>query len=696
MRFVSSPAPGHGNPCAWTARWVSTLLFLAAACGGYGGTGGYGGAVTGNSGRVGGRVRGLWNGADGLVLRLEADGVATSLTLSANGAFAFPELLARGTSFTVTVAASPPSHACLVEAGGSGTIAGGDVTTVSVSCTGPIDTIAPSAGWTGTFDPTEETQRFAGSLEVQDVAFTITGGTLTGATVGGTAVPLDVATAPIPLPLGSTTIAVALTASGGLSKTYSFVFERGAAVLAQIAYAKASNTARGSSFGAAVAVSGDTLAVGSPGEASAANGVDGDQANGRAAGAGAVYVFVRTGSTWTQQAYLKASNSGAGDAFGGSVALSGNTLAVGAILEDGAAAGIDGDQAGDGLSNSGAVYVFVRAGATWSQQAYLKASNPDVDDLFGFRVALSGDTLAVAALGESSVATGIDGDEASDAAPLAGTVYVFARTDTTWFQQAYVKASNTTVLGQFGSALALSGDTLAVGAVGDPSAATGVDGDQSDLGAEFAGAAYVFVRDGKSWRQQAYLKASNTGAFDAFGSSIALSGDTLAVGARLESSAARGIDGDQADDGAEHSGAVYVFVRQGASWTQQAYVKASNTGAGDDFGASLALSGDTLAVGASEEGSGATGVGGDQASEAAPRAGAVYLFARRGTAWTQTAYVKASNAGASDLFGRSAALSEGTLVVGAPQEASGATGIDPPDGQADDGAPLAGAVYVFR
>ena len=133
--------------------------------------------------------------------------------------------------------------------------------------------------------------------------------------------------------------------------------------------------------------------------------------------------------------------------------------------------------------------------------------------------------------------------------------------------------------------------------------------------------------------QQAYLKASNTGASDLFGLSVALSGDTLAVGAYFEGSAATGIDGNQADNSAVSSGAVYVFTRTGGVWSQQAYLKASNTGGidqfglgGDQFGYSVALSGDTLAVGARNEASAATGVNGNQADNSAPTSGAVYVY----------------------------------------------------------------------
>jgi len=186
-----------------------------------------------------------------------------------------------------------------------------------------------------------------------------------------------------------------------------------------------------------------------------------------------------------------------------------------------------------------------------------------------------------------------------------------------WSQQAYIKASNTNAGDAFGGGVALSGDTLAVGARSEASAVTDIGGDESDNSAVDAGAVYVFTRDMAGvWSQQAYIKASNTEAGDAFGvRQIALSGDTLAVSAVREASAASGIDGDQSDNSASQAGAVYVFTRDATGvWSQQAYVKASNTDVEDGFGWSVALSGDTLAVGTRWEDSAATGIDGDQSN----------------------------------------------------------------------------------
>jgi hypothetical protein len=270
--------------------------------------------------------------------------------------------------------------------------------------------------------------------------------------------------------------------------------------------------------------------------------------------------------------------------------------------------------------------VFVRSGTDWSQQAYLKASNTGAFDLFGWSVALLGDTAVVGAVGEDSNATGVNSDQGDNSASHAGAVYVFVRSGTDWSQQAYLKASGTDASDEFGSSVAVSGDTVVVGAYGEDSNATGVNSDQSDNSTPEAGAAYVFVRSGADWSQQAYLKASNTEAYDYFGSSVAVSGDTVVVGTPYEDSSAAGVNGDQADNSATNAGAAYVFVRSGATWSQHAYLKASSADAGDEFGSGVAVSGDTMVMGAPYEDSNATGVNGDQADNSVSGAGAMYAF----------------------------------------------------------------------
>ncbi|HKQ47427.1 MAG TPA: thrombospondin type 3 repeat-containing protein [Phycisphaerae bacterium] len=463
--------------------------------------------------------------------------------------------------------------------------------------------------------------------------------------------------------------------------------------VAQQAYLKASNTNTNDNFGVAVAISGDTVVIGTISEDSDATGVNGNQTNNNAGDAGAAYVFIRNGSTWSQQAYLKASNTGASDNFGSSLALSGDTLVIGASGEDSSAVGVDGNQADNGATGSGAAYVFVRNGATWTQQAYLKASNTGASDRFGSSVAVSGDTIVVGAPLEDSSAAGVDGNQADNSANGSGAAYVFVRNGATWTQQAYLKASNTEVQDQFGSSVGLSDDTIAVGALLEDSNATGVDGNQGDNSAFGSGAAYVFVRSGTTWSQQAYLKASNTEANDGFGGSVAVSAQTVVVGAANESSIATGVNGNQADNSASASGAAYVFFRNGTTWAQQAYLKASNTGASDNFGRAVGASGDTVVVGAMFEDSIATGVDGNQNNNDAQVSGAAYVFVRNDTIWNQKAYLKASNTEPGDQFGYSVAVSGDNVVVGALLEDSNAVGVN--GNQANNSGSQSGAAYVF-
>ena len=242
------------------------------------------------------------------------------------------------------------------------------------------------------------------------------------------------------------------------------------------------------------------------------------------------------------------------------MAVAGDTVVVGARFEDSNATGVNGDGTDNSANAAGAAYVFTRSGATWSQQAYLKASNTEVGDEFGVSVAVAGDTVVVGANGEDSNATGVGGNEADNNAPTAGAAYVFTRSGATWSQQAYLKASNTGAGDGFGNSVAVSGDTVVVGANGEDSNATGVGGNEADNNAPTAGAAYVFTRSGATWSQQAYLKASNTGMSDQFGYSVAVAGDTVVVGANLEDSNATGVNGDGTDNSANAAGAAYLFA----------------------------------------------------------------------------------------------------------------------------------------
>ncbi len=490
---------------------------------------------------------------------------------------------------------------------------------------------------------------------------------------------------PISLTEGRNFLNVRVVTTGGAVRFYNIEVTRGTEVnFVRQAYAKASNTGADDHFGYSLALDGDTLAIGAPSEDSGVNGNDADNS---ALDAGAVYVFVRDiNGVWALNAYVKPLVPGAGDRFGWSVALSGNRLAVGAPSED---SGTIGNPGANSAVDAGSAYVFVYDGTTWNQTAYLKAGNVEAGDRFGWSVALSGDTLAVGApLEDSAIGLG----ETDNSASNAGAAYVFHDDGIAWIQQGYIKASNADAGDDFGISVALSGDTLAVGASGESSL---VSDNPDNNGARTAGAVYVFVRDINGvWAEEDYLKAKTPGAADAFGWSVALDGDTLAVGAPLEDGADTGVGGVQESNGAVDSGAAYVFSRSVTTWVQSAYVKASNTNSGDAFAWRVALSGDTLAVSAPGEDSDARVIDGDQTVNTTTTAGAVYVFVSSAGEWTQLDYVKATNTESIDGFGGSVALDGTTLAVGAIGEDSQATGID--GNEVDNTRLTSGAAYVFE
>jgi hypothetical protein len=458
-----------------------------------------------------------------------------------------------------------------------------------------------------------------------------------------------------------------------------------------------------------------------------------------------VYVFRREDIKWYQQAVITGSNTEVDDWFGRSIALSsdGNTLAIGAPREDSSATGINGDETDNSAGGAGAVYVFRLVDGAWLQQAYIKASNTDIYDFFGEKLALSadGNVLAIGAPYEDSGATGINGDQfddnLNDCEGDSGAVYVFRFDGVDWFQQAYVKASNTGIGEEynydnqtachwgdhFGHDVSLSddGDTLAVGAPLEDGLSSGVNGDQSNEGdiTYDSGAAYLFYFDGSSWSQQAYIKPSALPAPTAvhyfFGHRVDLdaSGTILAISAPDDgNSSVESVNEPPVNLNRENfgSGAAYLLRFDGNSWSHESYFKASNAEALDRFGANIALSADgsTLAVAAVGEDSNACGLGGDQSDNTADESGAVYVFRFDGLSWSQPTYVKSSNSEAEDWFGagefegtsrlsrgRPLSLSETgtTMAVGAPGEDSAATGID--GDQADNSAKDSGAVYIY-
>ncbi len=421
------------------------------------------------------------------------------------------------------------------------------------------------------------------------------------------------------------------------SKGVAYVFVSSGTIWSQQAELKATGAASSDLFGYSVAISGSTAVVGAPG---------------RSSSKGAAYVFVRSGTIWSQQARLIASDIVSGDSFGISVAVSGSTAVVGAYNKN---------------FTTGAAYVFVRKVTAWSQQAELTASDGAAFDGFGYSVAISGTNALVGAYGKSST---------------LGAAYVFVRPGTVWFQQTELTAADGVSGDLFGYSVAISGDIALVGACCKDSS---------------TGAAYVFVRSGAAWPQQARVTAADSIAGDRFGYSVAVSGETALVGACCSNSS---------------TGAAYGFVRSGTKWIRQTELTASDGVSGDLFGSSVALSGSTAVIGASGSGS-TTGaayvdvlpsqqaelnaisgasinsffgysvaVSGSTAVVGAfghySPTGAAYVFVRSGTVWSQQAELAASDGAVGDHFGFSVSVVGSTAVVGAYGQSA-----------------YQGAVYVF-
>jgi ketosteroid isomerase-like protein len=666
---------------------------------------------------IGGTVTGL--AGTGLVLQNNG---ANNLTITANGSFTFSTPIADGASYNVTVLTQPssPNQICSVT-NGTGTVAGANVTSVAVNCVSSYTIGGTVTGLSGTLMlqnngaddlSLASNGSFTFSLPLSDgEAYNVT----VKNNPSGQFCRIDNSAGAV---AGGNVTNVAVTCSGS---DFTWV---------QDAYLKASNAEANDRFGHAVAISGSTIVVGARFEDSnqtTITNTDGlASSDNSATDSGAVYVFKRDANgDWIQDAYLKTSNAEGGDSFGDSVAISGSTIVVGAYWEDSnqtTVTNADGTASSDNsATDSGAVYVFKRdANGDWIQDAYLKASNAGSGDRFGISVAISGSTIVVGALGEDSNQTTItnnDGSASSDnGATDSGAVYVFKRDAAgNWIQDAYLKASNAEASDYFGHSVAISGSTIVVGAVYEDSSQTTItntDGlASSNNGASYSGAVYVFKRDAAgNWIQDAYLKASNAEANDYFGSSVAISGSTIVVGAIDEDSSQTTITNTDGQPGlpdnnsASGAGAVYVFKRDAnGDWIQDAYLKASNAEAYDFFGISVAISGSTIVVGAYGEDSNQTTItnsdGTASSNNSASNSGAVYVFKRDANGdWIQDAYLKASNAEASDFFGYSVAISGSTIVVGAYQEDSSQTTITNDDGSAsaNNSAPNSGAAYVFK
>lgn len=361
----------------------------------------------------------------------------------------------------------------------------------------------------------------------------------------------------------------------------------------------ASDGADGDRFGVSVAIWGNTAVIGAMGDDVGSNGSQ-----------GSAYVFVRSDSTWTQQAKLVASDGAAVDLFGSSVAIYENTAIVGAQNDD------IGTR-----TNQGSAYVFARSGTVWTQQAKLVATDGQGGDTAGKEVGIYGDTVILGAHNHNNTAT----DQ--------GAAYVFVRSGTTWTQQAKLSASDSLTDDNFGWDVGIWENTAVISAPFDD-----IDGNNDQ------GSAYVFVRSGSAWTQQAKLIYSDFNGVpdDHFGYSVAVSGNTAVIGTPLDN-IRPGID----------QGSAYVFARSGTVWTEQAKLVPSEAAEVDQFGRSIDLFENTLVVTTARE--------------------TVWVFHRTGSAWTEQRKLTSSDGEVGDNFGAAAAVSGDTVLVGA--EANFVSGV---------------------
>ena len=321
---------------------------------------------------------------------------------------------------------------------------------------------------------------------------------------------------------------------------------------------------------------------------------------------------------------LTASDGAQGDKFGYSVSIDGDTAVIGATG-----------------SNSDSAYVYVRTNGVWSEQAKLTASDGTAGDNFGTSVSIDGDTAVIGAPFDD------DNDYNS------GSAYVYVRSNGVWTEQQKLTASDGAADDQFGLSVSIAGDTAVIGAHNDDDNGNG------------SGSAYVYVRSNGVWSEQQKLTASDGAQDDYFGYSVSIDGDTAVIGAWRDDD-----DGNGSD-----SGSAYVYVRTNGVWSEQAKLTASDGTAGDNFGTSVSIDGDTAVIGAyADDNDNDNDYGSDFS-------GSAYVYVRSNGVWSEQAKLSASDGDFEDLFGWSVSISGDTAVIAVMQD--------------DDNGFNSGSAYVY-
>lgn len=437
------------------------------------------------------------------------------------------------------------------------------------------------------------------------------------------------------LELGDNPVSIMVAAASGLTTRYNITVTRAGK---QEAFVKARNPGQLDRLGASVAIDNGIVVAGAPYEDGAAGGVNADPSSGTLDDSGAVYVFMRKGAQWVQDAYLKADKPRQGEFFGSSVAILGDTIAVGAT-------GNDPTSQPAVSAITGAVYLFKRTGTTWAQVKRLVADDTTSSDMFGFQVLLTADKLLVTAPFESSMVS------------KSGAAYVFERVGDDLQKSAKLKSSRPFSLAGWGTGLAYDGTTIAIGAFSDGQTVMN------------AGSGSVFTQQGGAWKEQQFLQADKPVQGATFGLSMAVLGDTLIVGAPRWGHYIQ-----------TPSGEVYVFKRSGEHWTQTMVMEAFSPRPQDFFGSALVLTPTLLLIGANGDASGSAGVQANASDNSALASGAVYFFERDGDQFVKPIFIKPAHPSMYDSFGVAIALSGDMLASAAAYDDD------------DD----SGAVYVLR
>jgi hypothetical protein len=358
-------------------------------------------------------------------------------------------------------------------------------------------------------------------------------------------------------------------------------------------------------FGRSVAIDGNLVAVG-------AGGADaGETDGGSIPKAGAVYLFERRGLDYFLEAKLIAPDASTGAEFGRAVAIRGNMVIIGARFAEVEV------EPGNLLSKAGAAYVFRKTRGAWHLEAKLTSPTPANEDNFGRALAIQGNILVVTARKEN-----IGADD-------VGAAYVFLYKGGRWIDEAKLTASDPAAGAYFGQSVATQGNLIAVGARNaDPNG---------------AGAVYFFHRLKNQWVETAKVPSPDGKTDDQFAFAITIEGNLIAVGAR------------RADlPGAKDAGAAYLFTMTGDDVTLPTKITASDAKAGDQFGQSIAMAGDVIAVGANR-----ADIDGNKDQ------GAVYLFQRMGNEWVEEEKLTASAGMAGDEFGYSLSAFGNLMATGA-------------------------------